>query len=78
MSPRRPAPPQQHKRRVALPELDATPAPGTVGGGRGRGRFVPDHKKNPNKWTKYSLADVDLVTDRGNTAAALDFLKDLR
>jgi len=47
-------------------------------GGRGRGRFVPDHKKNPDKWTKYSLADVDLVTDRGNTAAALDFLKDLR
>jgi len=48
------------------------------GGGRGRGRAVPDHMKNPDKWTKYSLADVDLVTDRGNTAAALDFLKDLR
>lgn len=52
------------------------------GGGRGgrpaRGRKVPDFKKNPGKWTKYSLADVDNMTDRSNTAAALQFLQTLK
>jgi len=51
-------------------------------GGRGgqgnRGRRVPDYKKNPGKWTKYSLADVDNMTDRSNTAAALQFLSTLK
>jgi len=31
-------------------------------------------RKDPSKYTKYSLADVKDVTDRSNTAAALDFL----
>ncbi len=48
-----------------------------TGGGRGRGG-VPDFKKNPDKWTKYSLADVDNVTDRSNTAAAFQFLKTIK
>jgi len=31
-------------------------------------------RRDPSKYTKYSLADVKDVTDRSNTAAALDFL----
>ena len=48
------------------------------GGGRGRGGYTPDYKKNPDKWTKYSLADVDNMTDRSNSAAAFQFLKALK
>jgi len=46
-------------------------------GGR-KGRYVPDHKKNPDKWTKYTLADVDNMTDRSNTAAAMQFLQNIK
>ncbi|XP_057367598.1 U5 small nuclear ribonucleoprotein TSSC4-like [Daphnia carinata] len=38
---------------------------------------TPDHKRNPHKWVKYSLATTSDVTDKSNTAAALSFLKDL-
>lgn len=40
----------------------------------------PDPRRNPRNWTKYSLADVttDQLSDRSNTSAALDFLKELR
>ncbi|KAJ8981077.1 hypothetical protein NQ317_007214 [Molorchus minor] len=40
---------------------------------------IPDFKKNPHKWTKYSLDDVkeDDMSDKGNTRAALSFLKEL-
>ncbi len=40
----------------------------------------PDHRRNPQNWTKYSLEDVstDQLSDRSNTAAALDFLKQLK
>jgi len=31
-------------------------------------------RKDPSKYTKYSLADVEDVTDRSNTMAALDFI----
>uniref|UniRef100_A0A1Q3FGW0 U5 small nuclear ribonucleoprotein TSSC4 n=1 Tax=Culex tarsalis TaxID=7177 RepID=A0A1Q3FGW0_CULTA len=37
---------------------------------------VPDFKKNPHKWTKYSLEDVD-TSDRSNTAAAFSFLREM-
>lgn len=37
---------------------------------------TPDHVKNPKKYTKYSLADAPGVTDRSNTAAAFDFLRE--
>ena len=48
-------------------------------GWRGRGGArVPDYKKNPGKWTKYSLEDVDTMTNRQNTSAALQFLKTLK
>uniref|UniRef100_A0A034VRT8 U5 small nuclear ribonucleoprotein TSSC4 n=1 Tax=Bactrocera dorsalis TaxID=27457 RepID=A0A034VRT8_BACDO len=39
-------------------------------------RKVPDFKVNPQKWTKYSLADVD-ISDHTNTAAAFEFLKQM-
>jgi len=45
-----------------------------------RGKSVPDHRKHPDKWTKYSLADVspDDMSDRSNTKAALQFLNKLK
>ena len=48
------------------------------GGGRGRGGRVPDHVKNPEKYTKYSLKDVPELSDRSNSAAAFDFLRKLK
>lgn len=41
---------------------------------------IPDFKKNPHKWTKYSLGDVrdEDLSDTGNTRAALSFLKELK
>lgn len=43
-------------------------------------RNVPDYHKNPHKWVKYSLGDVpnEDMTERGNTQAALSFLKELK
>lgn len=43
---------------------------------RSRG-YVPDHHKNPHKYTKYSLADVgnDQLSDRANSQAAFAFLR---
>ncbi|XP_050301438.1 protein TSSC4 [Anthonomus grandis grandis] len=38
---------------------------------------IPDFKKNPHKWTKYSLEDVQDVTEESNTKSAMDFLKQL-
>jgi len=35
-------------------------------------------RKDPSKYTKYSLADVQDVTDRSNTMAALDFLNHVK
>merc|ERR1711915_415484 len=43
----------------------------------GRGK-VPDFVKNPKKYTKYSLEDVPELSDRANSAAAFDFLKQLK
>ena len=41
---------------------------------------TPDHVANPNKYTKYSLSDVskDQISDRSNTRAAFDFLRELK
>lgn len=43
-------------------------------------RNIPDFKKHPHKWTKYSLSDVkdEDISDRGNTKAALSFLNELK
>jgi len=62
---------QQHNNRRHVGERGG-------GGTARRGRLVPDFKKNPGNWTKYSLADADDVTDRSNTAAAMQFLHSLR
>ncbi|KAL4225372.1 hypothetical protein ACF0H5_016061 [Mactra antiquata] len=43
----------------------------------GRGRNTPDYKIHPERWTEYSLEDVD-VSDSANKAAALDFLHERR
>merc|ERR1712020_659744 len=40
-------------------------------------RKIPDHAKNPQKYTKYSLSDAPNVSDRSNTQTALAFLKEL-
>lgn len=48
-------------------------------GGRGAGHRIPsrapDHVSNPRKYIKYSLADVEELSDRGNARAAFDFLR---
>ena len=46
-------------------------------GGRG-GRNVPDFRANPDKYTKYSLADVDLPTNTSNSQAAFAFLDEVK
>merc|ERR1712087_961417 len=37
----------------------------------------PDYMKNPEKWKRYSLEDVEDVTQKSNSAAAFAFLDDL-
>ena len=41
---------------------------------------VPDHVINPNKYTKYDLSDVskEQLSDRSNSRAAFDFLRNLK
>lgn len=41
---------------------------------------IPDFKRNPQKWTKYTLSDVseEDMSDRSNTAAALSFLQEIK
>ena len=38
---------------------------------------IPDHAKNPSKYTKYSLSDAPNVSNQSNTQTALAFLKEL-
>ncbi|XP_060535298.1 U5 small nuclear ribonucleoprotein TSSC4 [Cylas formicarius] len=38
---------------------------------------MPDFKKNPHKWTRYSLEGVDDITEESNTKSAMSFLKEL-
>lgn len=46
---------------------------------RTQSKKIPDHCLNPHKWTKYSLEDVrnEDMSERGNTSAAMSFLKEL-
>ena len=62
------------------PGLDAAEfrKPQGFGRGRGRGRKMPDFAKNPEKYTKYSLEDVDLTNNQSNSRAAFAFLDDLK
>ena len=47
---------------------------------RGGPRRVPDHVIHPSKYTKYDLSDVskDQLSDRSNSRAAFDFLRQLK
>ncbi|EZA60280.1 hypothetical protein DMN91_011157 [Ooceraea biroi] len=47
---------------------------------RARCKNIPDFRKNPRKWTRYSLDDVsnEDMTEQSNTQAALSFLKELK
>merc|ERR1712154_125899 len=49
-------------------------------GSRGRrgGKNAPDFRVNPEKYTKYSLADVDLPTNNSNSQAAFAFLDEVK
>ncbi|RZF44535.1 hypothetical protein LSTR_LSTR002308 [Laodelphax striatellus] len=40
---------------------------------------IPDFRRNPHKWTKYSLNDVseEDMSDKSNTAAAMAFLREV-
>ncbi|XP_043281384.1 protein TSSC4 [Venturia canescens] len=43
-------------------------------------KSIPDHHRHPQKWTKYSLEDVqtEQMSDRSNAQAAFSFLRELR
>lgn len=45
--------------------------------GQGRGWQTPDYKLHPERWTEYSLEDVD-ISDSSNKQAAFDFLQERR
>ena len=48
------------------------------GGDNNRGgRKMPDFKKNPQKYTKYSLKDTDLLNNKSNSQAAFSFLREM-
>ena len=57
------------------PKFDSRNQGGRGGGKKGR---VPDFVKNPSGYTKYSLKDVPEVNQRSNSAAAFDFLRQLK
>ena len=42
------------------------------------GKRAPDFRANPDKYTKYSLADVDLPTNSSNSQAAFAFLDQVK
>ena len=50
------------------------------GRGARRQRYRPGFNRNPGKWTSYDLSDVsrDQLSDKSNTAAALQFLEERR
>ena len=39
---------------------------------------LPEHKRNPDKFTHYNLADTPETSNRSNSAAAFDFLNSLK
>lgn len=43
-------------------------------------RNIPDFKRNPHKWKKYTLGDVseEEMSEKSNTAAAMSFLAELK
>jgi Tumour suppressing sub-chromosomal transferable candidate 4 len=66
---------KQFRGQESLFKRPEPPPPWRRGGGR-----MPDHKRNPQGWTRYSLGDVssDDMSDRTNTSTALSFLNELK
>eukprot|EP00092_Neocalanus_flemingeri_P037319 GFUD01040642.1.p1 GENE.GFUD01040642.1~~GFUD01040642.1.p1 ORF type:complete len:217 (+),score=90.86 GFUD01040642.1:69-719(+) len=60
------------------PRLENNPRGRGGNNTRGRGGKMPGFKKNPDGYTKYSLADVPDVSDRSNSSAAFDFLRKIK
>eukprot|EP00092_Neocalanus_flemingeri_P105943 GFUD01135866.1.p1 GENE.GFUD01135866.1~~GFUD01135866.1.p1 ORF type:complete len:139 (+),score=52.81 GFUD01135866.1:67-483(+) len=60
------------------PRLENNPRGRGGNNTRGRGAKMPGFKKNPDGYTKYSLADVPDVSDRSNSSAAFDFLRKIK
>lgn len=60
------------------------PPPWRGGRGRGRGRgrgprnSTPDYIKNPSKWTRYSMKDTKVLSDRENEIEGLRLFQELR
>ena len=71
---KRKSPFKQFRGKESIFKRPAMPAP------RRARQSVPDHQRNPHKWTKYTLGDVSPndMSDRSNTAAALSFLQELK
>jgi Tumour suppressing sub-chromosomal transferable candidate 4 len=66
---------KQFRGQESLFKRPEPPPPWRRGGGR-----MPDHRRNPQGWTHYSLGDVssDDMSDRTNTSTALSFLNELK
>jgi hypothetical protein len=41
-------------------------------------RIIPDYRKNPTKWTCYSLDDVSDISNESNSATAFSFMNELK
>ena len=69
---------REEERDFKKPKFDSRNDNRRGRGGRNKGRVVPDFEKNPSGYTKYSLKDVPEVNQRSNSAAAFDFLRQLK
>ena len=71
---KRRSPFRQFRGKESIFKRPSMPAP------RSARQCMPDHQRNPHKWTKYTLGDVSPqdMSDRTNTAAALSFLQELK
>ncbi|KAI0214160.1 hypothetical protein LSAT2_000745 [Lamellibrachia satsuma] len=64
----------------ALPQKRSTAFKRPRGVPPPRKRWTPDYRQHPERWVKYDLSDVqaDQMSERSNTAAAMDFLNTQR
>ncbi|XP_049418250.1 protein TSSC4 [Epinephelus fuscoguttatus] len=65
----RPLPPPPSRKTSHPPSSSPTPA---------KKRGVPDYLVHPERWTHYSLEDVEETSDQGNSRAAHHFLSSLQ
>ena len=64
----------------ALPQKRSTAFKRPRGVPPPRKRWTPDYRQHPERWVKYDLSDVqaDQMSERSNTATAMDFLNTQR